>query len=296
MLMSTIKDRLKEHEINNSIPRKAKVYFDFVQALGEGDFIKGARAYSDLRKRTTDPRGVIDMRRRNYRRKAKPKRRLRKVPENLRAIRLPQKRVVMYESTKGTEHRWYYQVKLSLLTASLRETFAEFKVVNLSVKYVPNNSLSETGLYVSVLLDREGFGGYGSATGVSWFSYLGSMPGSVIKPRHTSTLHRWKPTEPSVRDWRNKDEDTVLATCYICNNGKETDELGGLFEIRALVLARGRFYNAAISHLPPPHAFPLHSGTSGVVENSAAQDQVDRASSPMSSVSSVVGGFVNLGT
>lgn len=240
------KDHIKGKSWVNKFKQGAKVALE----LESGNYIKGLTLAKELITKTKDPLASgIMRRRRNARSKGKGRRayRRRSTPAAMKPIHLPVKRVVVYSKTSGSEHRWYYTVPLSLITASFTSTFDEFKVTNLTVKYVPNNSQNETGLYVSVLLDREGFGGYGTATAAAWFSYIGSMPGSLIKPRYIPTTHRWKPTEPSARDWIRAGVTHNLCTIYICNNGKETDELGGLLDIRATLLARGRYYDAAVS-------------------------------------------------
>lgn len=177
-----------------------------------------------------------------------PRRRMRKprVPPSLRPTRLAIRHIVPYSSTSGSAHRWYYSVRKNWLVGTFLKTFDEFKIVSIRMRYVPNNATNETGLYTCVILDRKGFGAYGSATASQWFSTIGAMPGSKIRPRYAATMMTWRPTEPSVRDWVATDADITYCTAYVCNNGLETNELGGLFEISAIILARGLYYDAKV--------------------------------------------------
>lgn len=291
-----IKQR-KEHVKRKQKGFQAAQYAKIALQLGQGNYVAGINTLKDLKKKVRDPvAAVMKGKARRQRQRGRKVGRRRGLPPALRPVRLNVKRIVMYEKTTGTEHRWYYQIPLSLFTASFTATFQEFKVVSMSVKYVPNNSLSETGLYTAVLLDRDGFGSYGAATAAQWFAYIGNMPGSVIHPRHAPSTHRWRPTEPSVKDWFNKDQVSVtLATIYICNNGKETEELGGLLEIRATLLSRGRFWNAAISDPPsmqPLGTHPQPPDERMSVQCTCDQDRPQRALSRASSQASLVGGFV----
>lgn len=266
---------------------KGKKATEALYSAYQGDVLGTVSAVRELTEKVKRPVSAVMGRRKQRRRQRRVGKGRRSTPAALKPIRLPIKRVVLYSQTSGSQHRWYYVVPLSLITASLTDTFEEFKVINLSVKYVPNNAASETGLYTSVLLDRSGFGAFGAATAVQWFQYIGSMPGAVIKPRYQPTTHRWKPTEPSARDWiRGQDAKGMhLATIYICNNGLETEELGGLLDIRATLLARGRYWNAAVS-VPPVFESP-----------NADEPQPDEKPSTLSRTSSqasLVGGFLAL--
>lgn len=181
--------------------------------------------------------------------KKRPKNRRRRKNNFMGVSRIPCRRIIAYSATSGSKHRWYYQVRLSNFSKMFSEEYAEFKVTNIRVRYLPNNSTNETGLYTAVLLDREGFGAYGTATAVAWFATIGAMPGARVLPRYIASTYRWRPTEPSARDWRSKDQDTVYCTIYICNNGQETDELGGMLELSCTLLARGIYYNAAVKRM-----------------------------------------------
>lgn len=247
----------KEIADRKSVYRKFKDHTKLVTHIGRGDWWSGAAHLYNNFGQLKDPLAAMVKQKRRVRRQRRGGRR-RSTPASLRPLKLPIRRVIAYEATSGSAHRWYYPIPLSLIIASLRDTFDEFKVANMTVRYVPNNSLNETGLYTSTLLDREGFGSFGTATAASWFAYIASMPGASIKPRHTPTSHRWRPTEPSARDWVRRDPSSghILATIYICNNGKETDELGGLLEITASLLVRGRYWNAAVKLATMPHPPP----------------------------------------
>lgn len=224
---------------------------------------------------------------RRNKRPRKMKRRLRRTPGALKSSRLNIRHIVLYQNTSGSAHRWYYAITKSWLCSTFLSTFDEFKVISIRVKYIPNNATNETGLYASVLLDRSGFGGWGAATAIQWFPTLGAMPGCRIRSRFTPCTHFWRPTEPTVRDWFNHDQDTTYCTMYVCNNGKETDELGGLFEVSATFLARGIYKNAKVNLLREH----LNSVPS------RPQSPCMSLSSPASSTrsgTSVVGGFITL--
>lgn len=295
--MSTLREKYIQR--NKYLHRKTAIdkvakHTQLLLAIGKGNYIDGARIWNDIRTKTKDPLGAVMRQRRNRRSRGGGRGRGRgrrsRVPAALKPTRIPVRRIVMYEETSGSAHRWYYPIPLSLFVASFKQTFDEFKVISMTVKYIPNNSLNETGLYTAIMLDREGFGSFGSATAVQWFEYLGCMPGSVIKPRHASSIHRWKPTEPSARDWIRGDATSkiILATIYICNNGKETEELGGLLEIRANLLFRGRYWNASVSGMLPPSAVPSTSRDQIEVDPPSPQPQpISRCSSR----SSLIGGF-----
>lgn len=166
----------------------------------------------------------------------------------MRPTNLPTKTIMLWSDATGTTGKWYININLSALIKQYTSVFDEFRVNRLTVVYKPNNSVSETGLMVGVLMDQKGFGGYGTASETAWFKTLGSMPGSKITPRHVATSYFWKPTEPDSREWRSyqrSETNYTVATLYMADNGKETAELGGIFEIRAILQGRGRYYNIA---------------------------------------------------
>lgn len=210
-----------------------------------------------------------------------------------RYTRLTVKRSISFDATWGTDHRWYYPIRLSLLEQALNQTFDEFKVIRISVRYLPNDPQSETGLLAFVLLDREGFGAYGSSTGKAWFPVLSAMPGSRVGPRYRPYTLNWRPTEPSARDWFRHKDNPVLCTAYICNNGSEKTTLGGVFMISATLLARGLYYNAGVSDVLRQHGVTVSDGIAEfailpsapqVVEPmSPAPSEVDRMSNHTSS-------------
>lgn len=230
--------------------------------FAQGDLYSGTQlAYESARDwiNKTFPSGMAP-------RKPRPKR-IRRKKRNTRrrngfmgVSKIPCRRVVPYAATAGSKHRWYFNVKLSLFDKAFTSTYQDFKMLSLKVRYLPNNSTSETGLYTAVLLDNTGFGAYGAATAASWFTTIGAMPGAKIRARYIPSVFNWKPTEPSAREWNNKSQDPVYCTIYICNNGQENDELGGMLEISGTMLARGLFYNAAVTSMAQdnPLMFPDH--------------------------------------
>lgn len=204
--------------------------------------------------------GMRNNRRRRYRRSRRR--------AQVRATRLQVRRSVDFDATWGTDHRWYYPVKLNILNAAFKNTFDEFKVISITVRYLPNDAQNETGLLVFVLLDREGFGSYGSATGKSWFTTLAAMPRAKVGPRYRPAVQRWRPSEPSARDWFRHTDNPTLCTAYVCNNGKETDVLGGNFQISATLLARGLYYNATVTH-----ALSLLNQRDGAVQSGSGVEE-----------------------
>lgn len=205
------------------------------------------KTLSALKGLTSKPSTAAAMpRRRGRRRGRRRNRRGGRVPASMRPISLPFRRVITYERSYGSWHRWYYTVNLKLLIAGFGQSYGEFKPMRMSVRYIPNNPSNETGLYTAVLLDQAGFGDYGPSTAVDWFPYIASMPGAVVKPRHEQSIFRWAPTEPSSKEWRVADQDYSVATLYICNNGKESTELGGMIVISGTLSVRGRYKSAPI--------------------------------------------------
>lgn len=208
--------------------------------------------------------------------------------------RLVVRRIVPYTSTFGSEHRWYYGITTNFINSSFSSTYHQFKYLDMSVRYRPNNAKNETGLYAYVLLDRGGFGTFGSASAASWFKTLGTMPGVKIRPRFESSVQIWRPTESSTRDWFTYDQETTLAACYVCSNGKETEELGGIFEITARVLARGLYFSATVTreldldssglYVPASHHQELVSDNS---ERVPSDPRVSSVSSPFGDLDTI---------
>lgn len=162
-----------------------------------------------------------------------------------KTTKLTLRKAITFAASSGSKHRWKYDVTFSLFTKNYAQVYAEFKVMKLHINYIPNNPTTETGLYVSVIADKDGFGGFGAAAATSWFPTLCAFPGSKVRPRYVGVTHNWRPTEPSEREWVKGDaSDFDLCTVYTCSNGLETDELGGMLLISATVLARGTHYNA----------------------------------------------------
>lgn len=227
--------------------RDAAYYAYATHQAYSGDPIPAVQAVGSLlTKSKKNKSGMAPKRNKKPRR---VRRRIKRAPGALKVSKLNLRHVVLYEGTEGSQHRWYYQIKKSWLCSTFTSTFDEFKVLSIRVRYVPNNATNETGLYASVLLDREGFGNWGSSTAIQWFPTLGAMPGCRIRPRYAPTTHVWRPTEPTVRDWCRYNQDITYCTVYVCNNGKENEELGGLFEVSATFLARGIYYNAKVKAL-----------------------------------------------
>lgn len=247
----------------------------------QGDNFAGTQLALDTAKEwlTTNFPGAMRQRQRPFKAKAKRKPRRRRRNNFMGVSRIPVRRVVPYAASSGSEHRWYYNVKLSHFYGMFTSQYQEFRMANIRVRYLPNNSTNETGLYAAVMLDREGFGGYGAATAVKWFTTIGAMPGARIRARYTPTTFVWRPTEPSAREWCTYKQDITYCTVYICNNGLETEELGGMIEITGTLIARGLYYNAVVTAIAraDPVMFPHHSVHSS---SSLEFEQLDISSSP----------------
>lgn len=175
------------------------------------------------------------------------------------------KRIYLWTDMSGTSGKWYKNFTLSELTESFHGSFDEFKIVHIRCNYKPDNAINTVGLYCGVLMDQSGFGKYDLTTEVRWFRTLSSFPGSKIRPRHTPMSFTWYPTEPASRNWYRyqTDNNSVIATCYISNDGqevKDAPELGGVMELFVTMKARGLFWNADIAR----HIGPAAQGTSRV--------------------------------
>lgn len=187
-------------------------------------------------------------------RRRKPQRR-RQTNGYLRPIRIPVRSTIEWSRTKGTSGKWSFSIKLNDLIKNFVSTYDEFKVLKLIVRWLPNNSTNSQGLTSAVLMDQDGFGEFGSASAASWFNTICSMPGSYVGNRHTSFALRWKPTEPTARDWRSYQRgETSYTVChfYMADNGEEDSELGGIILITGLAQGRGMYYNA--SHIAREHS------------------------------------------
>lgn len=212
--------------------------------------------------------------------------------------RIPVRRIIPYAATSGSQHRWYYPITLSLFAKAFYDEYSEFKATRIRVRYLPNNSTNETGLYTAVLLDRDGFGSYGTATASSWFTTIGAMPGAKVHPRFVASSYYWKPTEPTARDWFNRKQNITYCTIYICNNGQETEELGGMLEISCTMLARGMYYNALVTSMirANPEMFcnhPMHQNDVDLAELHISASPVPIT--PSRSRTSSICGFQTLG-
>lgn len=186
-------------------------------------------------------------RRNNSNRKKKRLRPRRSASGYMRAEAFRIKCIVPWADMSGTKGKWYYNFKLDSLATAFKTVYDEFKLTRMSVKYLPNNTAGDaTGLYSMVLMDQKGFGSFGAASEMSWFKTLGSMPGSIVKHRASMSRLTWRPTEPDSRNWRSyqrNEMNYVVATVYMADNGQETGELGGAFEVTGTCLGRGRYYN-----------------------------------------------------
>lgn len=182
-------------------------------------------------------------------RKRKPRVvRRRRGPSNgyLRAERIHVRDIVPWSEMKGTKNRWLYQVTLGSLIAPFVKTYDEFRVTNLRVRFLADAPEGgATGCYTGILMDQQGFGDFGIATGAAWFKSIACFPGSKLLHRgHPMTL-TWTPTEPSAREWRRgeKEKGYVVATLYFADDGTQETEIGGAMLITGTVLARGRYWN-----------------------------------------------------
>lgn len=203
--------------------------------------------------------------------KQRTQRRRRRGNGYLRPTLLHIKDTILWSDTSGTSGKWYYNITLLTLIQPFVSVYDEFRILSLTVRYLPNNSTSAEGLYAFVLMDQSGFGAYGSASEIAWFKTLASMPGSRVNQRHEPASLRWYPTEPASREWRSYERDSlksvIVATLYIADNGKETTELGGVFEMVGRAQGRGRYYNAKTLSLRASVAHVVRSANSTVPED-----------------------------
>lgn len=170
----------------------------------------------------------------------------------LKGIRIPVRVSIPWKRTKGTTGKWSFAIKLSELVKNFTSTYDEFKVLRLSCRWFPNNSTSSLGLCAAVLMDQNGFGEFGNATGEAWFTTISSMPGSYVGNRHTSFALHWKPTEPDARQWRSyqrSETGYVICHFYMADNGAEDSETGGIILVTGLAMGRGTYYNAQVARL-----------------------------------------------
>lgn len=298
-----VKKKIRKQNSFLRAARKTAHALQYIRDIHQGNLTSiGSRAYSDAKAwlNTQLPDGMPQRRKqRVVVKKRKPRRRR----NNFMGVTsIPCRRVVVYESSSGTTHRWLYNIKLSIFMKTFQDEYQDFKMTNMRIRYIPNNSTNETGLYAAVLLDSEGFGAWGSATAVQWFQTIGAMPGARIRPRYVSTTFRWRPTEPSAREWHTRSQDLTYATVYICNNGKETDELGGMLEITGTMLVRGLYYNAVVKKQIASALGSIQSQISvsplniSSIEHDADMSHCGECSRTSSRPSSrIYGGFVTLG-
>lgn len=164
----------------------------------------------------------------------------------MHAEKLQVRDIVPWTEMKGTKNRWNYHVTLASLITPFKNVYDEFRVLSLRVKFFSDaQEGGATGCYTGILMDQNGFGDFGAATGTAWFKSIGCFPGSVVKHRGENITLRWRPTEPDARQWRRGVENGnyVVASVYFADDGEQETEVGGTIQITGTVLARGRWYN-----------------------------------------------------
>lgn len=204
-----------------------------------------------------------------------PRRRRRARNGAFLASTLRTKHVYLWSDMSGTSGKWYMNFTIAALTSSFQSAFDEFRIMRITCHYRPNNASTDTGLYVGVLLDQNGFGKFDLGSEVAWFRTLATFPGSKIRPRSQTSTYVWYPTEPASKEWYRyqTDKDHVIATLYIADNGKETLELGGIMELNVTLKARGLYWNAAVKSIMGDHPQGHSPQTTTVV--SPVTDLVD---------------------
>lgn len=164
----------------------------------------------------------------------------------LRPERLHIRDIVPWKEMGGTKNRWSYHISLASLITPFKNVYDEFRVLNLRVKFFSDaQEGGATGCYTGILMDQNGFGDFGAATGSAWFKSIGCFPGSVVKHRGENITLTWRPTEPSAREWRRGEAEGkyVVASVFFADDGEQETEIGGTIHITGTVLARGRWYN-----------------------------------------------------
>lgn len=186
---------------------------------------------------------MVRRRQRNRRRRQRQNRR----PTNfyLRPVRLPIKIVVPWSKFKGTKEKWNYHLSLDSIIKPFATTYDEFKCTRLRINYMCANPSSDTGNYVGICMDQNGFGDYGTATSEAWFESLASFPGSRVQHTSRGCVLNWYSTEPSSKEWRTAKEakDYIVCSIYFAHTDATATELGGTTIITGTILARGRYYN-----------------------------------------------------
>lgn len=164
----------------------------------------------------------------------------------LRPERLQIRDIVPWKEMGGTKNRWSYHISLASLITPFKNVYDEFRVLSLRVKFFSDaQEGGATGCYTGILMDQNGFGDFGAATGAEWFKSIGCFPGSVVKHRGENITLSWRPTEPSAREWRRGESEGkyVVASVFFADDGEQETEIGGTIHITGSVLARGRWYN-----------------------------------------------------
>lgn len=164
----------------------------------------------------------------------------------LRPERIHVRDIIPWSEPKGTKNRWNYHITLGSLIAPFVKVYDEFRVLNLKVKFFADApERGATGCYTGILMDQNGFGDFGAATGAAWFKSIGCFPESVIRHREEPISLSWGPTELLSREWRRGDAEKyyVVASLYFADDGEQETEVGGTLLITGKILARGRWYN-----------------------------------------------------
>lgn len=215
-----------------------------VYKASQGDIFSQAEILSDIQKHIMKPR----TRKTGYKKNKRFTRNKRGMNAYLKPVKIPVRASITWARTSGTTGKWSFKILLSDLIKNFQKTYDEFKILRLSLRWLPNNSTNSSGLCAAVLMDQNGFGELGGASAASWFTTLSAMPGSYVGNRHTSFSLRWKPTEPDARQWRSYERgETNYIVChfYMADNGAEDSETGGIILVNGIAQGRGLYYNAA---------------------------------------------------
>lgn len=185
-------------------------------------------------------------------RKKKGGRRKRRVPPQLRSIRIPFKTVMDVDSKKSSAETGFFYNHLTLkeLAPTVLSVYEEFKICGMKVRYIPQDVTSGAGLYAAVLLDQNGFGdpSKGPAT---WFPRVADLPGARMCNVSRGCAFSWRPTEPDAKNYRKCHEsgangmDYIAASFYIFAQAQDKNLTGKLL-ITGSVRVRGEFYSASV--------------------------------------------------
>lgn len=166
----------------------------------------------------------------------------------LSARRLPFRQVLLVEAATANQNTGLieHSFKISEMAKEYMTTFEEFRCTGFSVRFVPNNSTTAEGLYSAILLDQSGFDG-ASRSAATWFPRVGDMPGSVVRHCSSGFILRWRPTEPTSRNFlksHNNETAVVIASLFIYGSTADTVIKGALV-IQGTILCRGEYYSAS---------------------------------------------------